>query len=227
MRSWPPDRRLWRSTPCSIATAHATASTADWKTTMRPSPRFLTSWPPWEAIASRNSWKCTRRTAPRGVFTEPLEQFGGADQVREQQRDCGVGRHQVRDPGSAQSVRFPTWHHACLATWPRPSCPEGRRARTISSGPCACRSTRTSAATWFYWPATRAGLALAALDGAQRHSSTTSSLRWSTSPTLAKVSTIIGLEVCSARPRGAGAPRRRAARRAAARSVGVLHDDFR
>ena len=47
---------------CCISIAQRTASAALGNTTISPSPRFLTSWPPRWSTASRRSRKCARRT---------------------------------------------------------------------------------------------------------------------------------------------------------------------
>jgi hypothetical protein len=63
--------------------------------------------------------------------------------------------------------------------------------------------------TWFYWPAARRGLALGALDGAGRKRVDAVLTAMMTTPALAKVMTIIGLEVVLADLEGEGALRRR------------------
>jgi hypothetical protein len=63
--------------------------------------------------------------------------------------------------------------------------------------------------TWFYWPWPRQGLALAGLDGPQRERVFDLLTAMVSTPTLAKVATIIGLEVVLADLESSGASSRR------------------
>jgi hypothetical protein len=60
----PSHRRLWRSTPCCIATASAIASAAAGYDTINASPIDLTSVPPARPIAWRNTKRRSLRSWP-------------------------------------------------------------------------------------------------------------------------------------------------------------------
>ena len=79
-------RRLSRSMPCCIATAHDNAADADRNTTISPSPRFFTSVPPASTTAWRNIAKCPRRSSSAASGARLDARRGRAHHVGEQHR---------------------------------------------------------------------------------------------------------------------------------------------
>ncbi len=94
------DRRLCRSIPWSISTPHATARLGLEKTTMSPSPRFLTSRPPIASIDARSIPKCRSRSASASTAVSRGE-LGGPDQVGEQEGRGDALAH----------LHPPSWNH--------------------------------------------------------------------------------------------------------------------
>ena len=82
--SWESPAALWRSMACCMEMAHLEAATALSKTTINPSPRFLTSSPPVSATPPEGSQNGGGAISA-ALVPQALQERAGSGQVREQQ----------------------------------------------------------------------------------------------------------------------------------------------